>query len=110
MPGLEGLLDQSVVSGATKSAETASTAPATSTSISAEDLRRYGIRSLDEAIDFLSLGMVTEDPLGDPELNARGVLITQDYGAHVLLLIDGHVVNEAWGGAIYLGRGAGPSG
>src|SRR6185503_17011460 len=65
-----------------------------------------GIHSLDEAINFLSLGMVTENPLGAVAIGARGVLVTQDYGSHVLLLINGHSVNEQWGGTAYFERGA----
>ena len=41
--------------------ETTNTAPATSTVITAEDLARYGIRTLDEALNFLSMGVVVEN-------------------------------------------------
>jgi outer membrane receptor for ferrienterochelin and colicins len=102
---LEALLDEPVVTTASQSAESASIAPAVSTTISAEDLRRYGIRSLDEAINYLSLGMITENPLHSVDIGARGVLLTADFGNHVLLLIDGHVVNEQWDGTAYFERG-----
>jgi outer membrane receptor for ferrienterochelin and colicins len=104
---LEGLLEEPVVSAPSKSAETASLAPATSTTITAEDLRRYGIRTLHEAINYLSLGMIAQPSLGPAEVGARGVLLTQDYGSHVLVMLDGHVLNEAWGAASYVERGAG---
>jgi outer membrane cobalamin receptor len=104
---LEALLDEPLVATASKTSEAASAAPASSTVITADDLRRYGIRSLDEAINYLSVGMVSETPLTAAEVGARGVLITQDYGSHVLLLIDGHTVNEPWGGTAYFERGAG---
>lgn len=104
---LEGLLEEPVVSAPSKAAETASLAPATSTTVTAEDLRRYGIRTLHEAIDFLSLGMVAQPSGGQAEVGARGVLLTQDYGSHVLVMLDGHVLNEAWGAASYVERGAG---
>src|SRR5690349_15299852 len=87
---LEGLLDEPVVTTASKTPETGSTAPATSTLITAEDLRRFGIHTISEAIDFLSLGAMTSNPLNAPEVGARGVLITEDKNDHVLLLIDGH--------------------
>ncbi len=105
--GLEALLDERVVSTPSKASETASTAPATSTVITAEDLRRYGIRTLDEAINYLSLGMITTNPLHAVEIGARGVLLTVDYGNHVLLLVDGHAMNEQWNGTAYFERGAG---
>jgi outer membrane cobalamin receptor len=103
---LEGLLDAPVVSTASKSAESGSKAPATSSILTAEDMRRYGIHSLDEAINFLSLGMMTQNPLHSVEVGSRGVLLTADYGTHVLLLVNGHQMNELWLGAAYFERGA----
>jgi outer membrane receptor for ferrienterochelin and colicins len=104
---VQALLDENIVTTASKSLETGTAAPATSTSITAEDLRRYGIRSLDEAIDFLSLGVVTANPLRDPEIGSRGVLMTGDRGNHILLLINGHAVNEQLYGSAQFGRGMG---
>lgn len=104
---LEGLLDESVVSAASKSPEAASTAPAMSISISAEEIRQYGIRTVDEAINFLAMGMQVEKSSSIAEIGARGVLLSGDVGAHVLLLIDGHAVNEAWGATSYYDRGNG---
>jgi outer membrane receptor for ferrienterochelin and colicin len=104
---LQGLLDQSVVTTASKSAENASDAPATSTTITAEELRRFGIHSLDEAIDFLSVGVMTSNPLSQIDIGARGVMIPGDRGAHFLLLVDGHAVNEPLYGMARFDRGAG---
>lgn len=104
---LHELLGQSIVSTPSKGAETDTTAPATATVITAEQLRRHGIRSLDEAINYLSLGMGTSSPLHTAEIGARGVLINGDYGNHVLLLVDGHALNEPWNGTAYFERGAG---
>lgn len=104
---LEGLLDESVVSSASKKPEATSAAPATSVSISADELRRHGIRSIDEAINYLALGMQIEKFYHAAEIGSRGVLLSGDVGAHVLLLIDGHAVNEAWGATAYYDRGTG---
>ena len=104
---LEGLLDESVVSAASKSPEAASTAPAMSVSISAEEIRQHGIRTIDEAINFLAMGMQLERASSMAEIGARGVLLSGDAGAHVLQLIDGHAVNEAWGASSYYDRGSG---
>lgn len=101
---LEGLLDESVVSGTSRSAEAAATAPATTTTITAEELRRFGVRTLDEAIDFLSMGMLTEHALSTVEIGARGVLLSGDFGNHVLVVLDGHALNEPWGGTAYYDR------
>src|SRR5262245_15809159 len=80
---LEGLLEENVVTTASKSAETSSTAPATSTVITADDIRRYGIRSLNEAIDYLSLGAFTSDPLRTVDVGARGMIFPYDQGSHL---------------------------
>ena len=104
---LEGLLDEPVVTTASKTPEVGSTAPATSTLITAEDLRRWGIHTIAEAIDFLSLGAMTSNPLNTPEVGARGVLITEDKNDHFLLLVDGHAQNEPLFGSAQFGYGAG---
>lgn len=80
-----GLLDQDVVSAASKVPEAASTAPAMSVPISADEIREHGIRSSDEAINFLAIGMQIEKLYCNGELGARGVLLSRDAGAHVLL-------------------------
>jgi outer membrane receptor for ferrienterochelin and colicins len=102
---LEGLLDTAVVSAPSKAAETTSLAPATSIVLTADDLRRHGIYTIDEAINFLGYGMVTERKFHTSEIGSRGVLITSDFGGHVLLLVDGHVMNEPWGSTAYFDRG-----
>lgn len=103
---LEGLLNENVVSTASKSAEVGATAPATVTTVTAEDLRRYGIRTLAEAIDFLSLGAVTSDSQHTIDIGARGVMIPSDNGNHMLLLVNGHTQNEPLFGRAQFGRGA----
>jgi outer membrane receptor for ferrienterochelin and colicins len=103
---LAAILDEPLVGGASKTTEVTSAAPAMTTIITADELRRYGIRSLDEAINFLSVGMEAQTPLTAAEVGARGVLLTQDYGNHILLLLDGHALNEPWGGTAYFDRGA----
>jgi outer membrane receptor for ferrienterochelin and colicins len=102
---LDELLSESIVSTPSRSSETATTAPATSSIVTAEDLRSYGIRSLDEAINFLALGMVTSAPLHAVEIGARGVMLSGDYGNHVLVLLDQHALNEPWNGSAYFDRG-----
>ncbi len=104
---LERLLSEPIVSTASKQSEGASAAPALSTSLSAEDLRRYGIRTLGEAIDFLSVAVATSDNLDGGEVGARGVLLTGDRGNHFLVLVDGYVVNDPLHGGVTLGPGAG---
>jgi outer membrane receptor protein involved in Fe transport len=104
---LDALLNEPVSSTASKSAQTSTDVPALSINLTAEDLRRYGIRTLAEAYDFLGLGIVSEDPLGEPEVGSRGVLLSNDAGKHILLLLDGHVTNDQRNGASYHSESAG---
>lgn len=104
---IEGLLNESIVTTASKSAQTGSSAPGQSTILTAEDMRRYGMHSLDEAIDFLSLGVATSKTMRGAEIGSRGVLISNDQGNHFLLLVNGHAVNEELYGAARFDRGAG---
>lgn len=104
---LEGLLDVKVVSAASRTQERSDDAPATITVVTADDLRRYGLRSVHEAINFFSLGMTAQDPLHAVEVGSRGVLFSSDYGNHMLLLVDGHVMNEQWNGTAYFEQGLG---
>jgi outer membrane receptor for ferrienterochelin and colicins len=101
---LEGLLDTAVVSAPSKAPEAATLAPATSVVLTAEDFERYGIRSLDDAINFLGRGMIVEKAFETGEVGARGVLLTSDFGSHVLLMVDGHVLNEQWSSTAYFDR------
>src|SRR3954471_3100360 len=105
--GLEGLLSEQIVSTASKHAEDASSAPALSTNVSAEDLRMYGIRTVAEAVDFLGIAVGSSDNLSGGEVGARGVLLTGDKGSHFLLLVDGQTMNDPLRGGTTFGAGAG---
>lgn len=104
---LEGLLNENVVSTASKSTEVGAAAPATATIITAEELKIHGVQTLAEAINFLSLGATTSDSYARVDVGARGVMIPLDNGDHVLLLINGHSVNDALFTGASFGRGAG---
>lgn len=100
---LAQLLQEPVVSAASRTAESASDAPATTWVISGTDLKRYGIQSVEEAIRYLGHGMTSFE--FDDRLNAafgaRGYLST-NLGLHLAVLIDG---NQA-GGSTMTARGA----
>ena len=104
---LDALLGETVSSTGSKSAQASTAVPGTAINVTAEDLRRYGIRTLGEAYNFLALGLIAEDPLSSVEVGSRGVLFTNDAGKHVLLLIDGHVTNDQRNGASYHTQAAG---
>ncbi len=101
------LLEESIVSTPSKNIETAAHAATTVSIITAEDMRRYGVRTLDEALNYLTHSLVVSDPNHAKEVGARGVLMSGDYNNHILLLLNGHVLNEAWDGAAYVDMGLG---
>ncbi|HVU05855.1 MAG TPA: TonB-dependent receptor [Polyangiaceae bacterium] len=104
---LESLLSENVTTTASTATEKSSTAPATSLTLSSDDLRTYGIRTLDEAIEFLSLGLVTSRSLGSPDVGARGVLLPNDDGRHFLVLVNGHALNDPLYGVARFDQGVG---
>jgi outer membrane receptor protein involved in Fe transport len=104
---IESILSEHVVTTASATTQRASVAPALSTTITADDIRHLGIRSIAEAIDFLSLGVVTGDPLRAPDIGSRGVLFGGDDGKHFLLLLNGHAINDPLYGAARFDQGAG---
>jgi len=92
---LSAMLNEQVVSGASRVTESIETAPVTASTIRAADLQRYGIRTLAEALRFLSVGVFTFD--GSQAVNnvtgARGVGVNGDTNRHFLFLVDGNVMN-----------------
>lgn len=109
LQSLEALLDESVVTTASRSAERASTAPSAMFTITAEDIRMFGIRSVDEALGFLGVGMRVEkvrDYNSGIDVGARGLML-RDTGRHLLVLLDGHVMNSQANGEITLHEGLG---
>jgi outer membrane receptor protein involved in Fe transport len=101
------VLEEEVVTTASRSAQRAADTPAFSRAITAEEIRHFGIRSLDEALDFLGVGIRTSHGAGIPEVGARGVFRRRDLGNHVLLLVDGHIMNEPLYGSAQFGPGLG---
>jgi outer membrane receptor protein involved in Fe transport len=99
--GLEALLDESVVTTASRSAERASTAPSTVYTITADELHTFGMRSIDEALSYLGLGVYSasaRDYSTGIDVGAQGVLL-RDAGRHILALVDGHTMNsQVYGG------------
>jgi outer membrane receptor protein involved in Fe transport len=106
---LEALLNESVVTAASDTAEVARDAPATSTVITSDALRKYGVRTLGEALDLLALGTMSGNTgTGTtPDMGARGVTIASSAAKHFLLLLDGARVNDIVNGSAVLSRVSG---
>lgn len=101
---LEALLGESVVTTASRSAERASAAPATVFNITAEEIQQTGMRTVDEALEFLGLGIFVSRPRDygtGIDVGAQGLLF-RDAGRHVLVLLDGMILNSQGTGRISL--------
>lgn len=99
---LEGLLNESVVSTASKAAETASVAPGTSIVLTAEELRVFGVTKISEALRYLPLGITVVDS-GHPSVLGAGIAVRgvrYDLGGsrHILWLVNGHRMNDPFSG------------
>ncbi|MCP9758036.1 TonB-dependent receptor [Aquitalea sp. S1-19] len=91
---LDDLLATEVV-GASKSRQPIAEAPANVTVISADEIRRYGYRTLTDALVRVAGVVAAHTPHGSA-LAVRGSSANQstDWGARILLMIDGHRVND----------------
>jgi iron complex outermembrane receptor protein len=91
---LESLMQIEVpkVYGASKFEQKATAAPASVTVIQADEIKRYGYRTLADVLQSVQGFNVSYDR-NYSFLNARGVSLG-DYNSRILLLVDGHRVNN----------------
>lgn len=104
---LEQLMEMTVttVYGASLYKQSTSDAPASVTIITAEEIKRFGWRTLAEVLRGVRSFYVTNDRVYS-FLGARGLQRPGDYNSRVLLQIDGHPVNENLYGGAFLGYDA----
>jgi len=98
---LDDLLDVKI-SGAAKYDQTARQAPASVTIITSEDIERYGYRTLADALMTVRGFFVSYDR-NYTYVGVRGFSRPTDYNNRILLLLDGHTLNENVYGAAQLG-------
>jgi outer membrane cobalamin receptor len=95
---LDSLLNTHV-STASKYAQTSAQAPASVTIVTAEEIRQHRYRNLAEILETVR-GFYVSNDRNYPYLGARGFSRPTDYNNRILLLIDGHTLNDqTWGGA-----------
>lgn len=97
---IESLLDLSV-EAVSRRPERASGAPAAVFVVTADDVRRHGFRSLQELLG--SVPGLFAYPDDFPQVGIRGMGILGDLTTRVLVLVDGHPLNNAMG--VDLARG-----
>ncbi|MDB4917440.1 MAG: TonB-dependent receptor [Gemmatimonadetes bacterium] len=95
---LDSLLNTHI-STASKYEQTSVEAPASVTILTVEDLQKNGYRTLQEALENVR-GFYISNDRNYPLLGTRGFSRPSDYNNRVLLLVDGHTLNDqTWGGA-----------
>jgi len=91
------------VKAASKNLVSLDEAPASTTIITAEEIRAFGYTTLAEALAGVR-GFFTADDRVYTRLGVRGFLVPGDTNTRVLILWDGHSMNEVWSGESYAGR------
>lgn len=82
------------VFGASKYEQRLSEAPASVSIVTAEEIRKYGYRNLEDILDSVR-GLYTTNDRNYGYLGIRGFNRPGDYGTRILLLLDGQRLNDA---------------
>lgn len=91
---LQDLLGVEVVSTASKFPQAAGEAPASVTVITADEIRRYGHRTLADTLRSVR-GFYTTYDRNYSYIGVRGFARPGDYNTRILLLLDGHRLNDS---------------
>jgi iron complex outermembrane receptor protein len=98
---LDSLLNTRV-SAASKYYQTVGDAPGSVMIVSSDDIKSFGYRNLQEVLENVR-GFYVSNDRNYAYLGVRGFSQTQDYNNRVLLLVDGHSLNEQVFGAAPIG-------
>lgn len=90
------------VYGASKFLQKASDAPASVTVITAEDIQKYGYRTLADVLRSVR-GFYVINDRNYSYVGVRGLSLPGDYNARILFLLDGHRVNDNIFDGAYVG-------
>jgi len=88
-------VEEDVVVGAGKREQSLGNVASAVTVISGERLRRFGYRTVGEAIRGAAGVFVSDDRMTD-RVGIRGLQVLGDFNTRILVLVDGATINEPW--------------
>jgi outer membrane receptor for ferrienterochelin and colicins len=88
--------EEDVVVGAAKREQSLGNVASAVTVITADRIRRFGYRTVAEAIAGVA-GVYIQDSRLTQQVGIRGLQIPGGFNSRILLLVDGATINEAWG-------------
>ncbi len=89
-------VEEDVVVGAAKREQSLGNVASAVTVISGDKLRRFGYRTVAEALRGVAGVHVIDDHMTE-RVGIRGLQVLGDFNSRVLVLVDGATVNETWG-------------
>jgi len=92
------------IEGVSKHAEALTETPATVTIISRDELERFGFRTLGDVLNFASVGNFSLDDRRYSLAGGRGLFFFEDFNTRLLVMLNGHTLNEPWASFAGLGR------
>ena len=102
---LAAVSTEDIVIGAAKREQSLGNVASAVTVITADRIKRFGYRTVGEAIAAVA-GAYVEDTRIVDTIGFRGVNILGDFNTRILILVDGSSVNEAWGSAAGISYGS----
>lgn len=88
--------EEDVVVGAAKREQSLGNVASAVTVITADRIRRFGYRTVSEAIAGVAGVYITDTRLTH-QVGIRGVQVPGGFNSRILVLVDGATINEAWG-------------
>jgi iron complex outermembrane receptor protein len=92
------------IEGVSKHAESLADAPATVTVLTHDDIERYGLRTIADVLSFASLGNMSYSDRRYDFAGGRGLFFFEDYNTRILVMLNGHPLNEPWNNFGGIGR------
>jgi outer membrane receptor for ferrienterochelin and colicin len=99
---LSDLMNQKVVTASKFSQNSAEAASSIST-ITSDDIKNYGFRTLGDALNS-QRGMYLSNDMNYLSVGSRGFSRPTDYNNRIVIMIDGHMMNEIVYGSAFMGN------